>query len=295
LGCKCYGSERIGGNIMLKKICAITMARNDLFFLERWIEYYGSQLGKENLHILLDGFDQQVPQNVGEATVKHFEHIDAQVAEADKGRINILTHYAKELLKTYDIVIGTDADEFLVVDPLCNCSLPQYLSSIHIKTTISGLGMDVGQHLDYEKVLDKQLPFLKQRQFALVSTRYTKAVVISKPVKWGSGFHRVRNHNFKIDKNLYLFHFGCVDYQMLKDRFRDNDRVKNGWERHLNKRARTISIITKSKAINADTYLPIVRIIQTLIRPIYAWNKPSMVGYKLVVKIPERFLKSPLC
>ena len=31
-----------------KKICAITMARNDAFFLEHWIAYYGAIWGKEN-------------------------------------------------------------------------------------------------------------------------------------------------------------------------------------------------------------------------------------------------------
>lgn len=271
------------------------MARNDEFFLNRWINYYGSQLGKENLYILLDGFDQEVPPNAGAATIKHCKHTDNQVSVADKGRIALLSELAFELLKTYDLVVGTDADEFLIVDPNCNMTLLQYLSSINIKTTVSGLGMDVGQHVELEKALDKQLPFLQQRQFALVSSRYTKAVVISKPVKWGSGFHRVRNHNFKIDKNLYLFHFGCVDYQMLADRFSDSDRIKNGWKRHLNKRAKTISIITKSKHRNSENFLRLARMQQTLIRPIFAWNKPTMLGCKLVVRIPERFTKSLVC
>ena len=38
-----------------KKICAITMARDDEFFLSRWIAYYGKQFGTENLYVLLDG------------------------------------------------------------------------------------------------------------------------------------------------------------------------------------------------------------------------------------------------
>ena len=45
----------------LKKIAAITMARNDEFFLERWIKYYGDALGKDNLYIYLDGEDQTIP------------------------------------------------------------------------------------------------------------------------------------------------------------------------------------------------------------------------------------------
>ena len=33
----------------LKRIAVITMARNDEFFLSRWIEYYGREIGKEKL------------------------------------------------------------------------------------------------------------------------------------------------------------------------------------------------------------------------------------------------------
>ena len=36
---------------MMKRIAALTMVRNDDFFLRKWVEYYGSELGKENLYI----------------------------------------------------------------------------------------------------------------------------------------------------------------------------------------------------------------------------------------------------
>ena len=39
-------------------IAALTMVRNDDFFLGKWIEYYGSLLGKENLFIYVDGLAQ---------------------------------------------------------------------------------------------------------------------------------------------------------------------------------------------------------------------------------------------
>lgn len=45
----------------MKKIAAITMARNDAFFLKKWVSYYGKELGRENLYIYLDGLDQENP------------------------------------------------------------------------------------------------------------------------------------------------------------------------------------------------------------------------------------------
>ena len=44
----------------IMNIKAITMVRNDRF-LEKWVDYYGSQLGKENREVFFDGEDQQIP------------------------------------------------------------------------------------------------------------------------------------------------------------------------------------------------------------------------------------------
>lgn len=274
---------------MTKKICAITMARNDEFFLTKWISYYGNQLGEENLFVFLDGKDQPVPKNAGKANIIHRERVSEGIAKADKSRINYLSEVAADLLKRYDLVIGTDADEFLVVDPQINKTLVEYLSEIHINSSVSALGLDVGQNTCKEGAINPNLPFLSQREYAYVSTRYTKASVIAKPVQWGSGFHRVRGRNFRIDKNLYLFHFGCIDLKMIQDRFLDKDRMNSGWERHLKKRTRTISLISQKKARNGNKWLPIARALQTWLRPVYAWNKPAMLNLKIIIKIPNKF------
>ena len=44
----------------MKKIAALTMVRNDDFYLRKWVEYYGAQLGRENLYIWFDGTDQTI-------------------------------------------------------------------------------------------------------------------------------------------------------------------------------------------------------------------------------------------
>lgn len=265
------------------------MARNDLFFLEKWINYYGNEIGKENLYIYLDGEDQIVPKNAGAAHITKFPHIDMTRAAGDKYRIGKLSTLAQELLKTYDIVIGCDCDEFLIVDPATNKSLAEYLSDIKINTTVSGLGLDIGQNLNKEKVLDKKLPLLEQRAYALLSTRYTKPVVINAPVNWGSGFHSIHGQNFHIDKNLYLLHFGAVDMQMLLDKAAARGA---DWVNHLRRRGNgTINAVSTLPA-HTEKWLKIARTIQTYARPIYAFDKPAMFGLKRVVKIPTRFKKS---
>lgn len=269
-----------------KRIAAITMARNDEFFLSRWIKYYGNQIGTENLYIYLDGMDQDIPENSGNAHITKLPHTDMSRSTGDKYRIGKMSELASELLKTYDIVIGCDADEFLIVDPKLNTTLAQYLSNTKIKTSVSGLGLDIGQHMKYEKPLDSSKPFLLQREYALLSTRYTKPVVKNRPSPWGSGFHSINGHNFHIDKNLYLLHFGAVDMDMLiaKASSRGAD-----WVNHLKRRGNgTINDITNRPA-HDEKWFKIARILQTIFRPIYAWDKPGMLGIKRIVKLPNRF------
>lgn len=273
----------------LKKIAAITMARDDEFFLSRWIAYYGKQFGTENLYILLDGIDQNIPSNAGNAHITKLPHENMSRAAGDKYRIKKLSELASELLQSYDTVIGCDSDEFLIVDPKTHQNLKQYLSNKKIHTTLSGLGLDVGQHLYTEAILDKHAPFLEQREHALLSTRYTKPVVINKPVSWGSGFHSIRHHNFHIDKNLYLLHFGSVDLDMLEQKAKNRGA---DWLKHLKRRGNgTINTITRKKP-KSEKWLRIARALQTYCRPIYALRKPAMMGLKIVVKIPTRFKKS---
>ncbi len=274
-------------NKKLKRIAAITMARNDEFFLSRWIKYYGDEIGTENLYIYLDGMDQTIPENAGGATITKLPHTDMSRAAGDKYRIGKISDLARELFsRGYDIVIGCDTDEFLIVDTRTNKTLAEYLSELDINTTVSGLGLDVGQHMRCEHPLDTSKPFLDQRAYALLSTRYTKPVVLNKPATWGSGFHRVKNHNFHIDKNLYLLHFGAVDMDMLLTK-----AAKRGedWVNHLKRRGNGTINDVSSRPARGEKWIHIARFIQTYIRAPYAWNKPNMMGLKIVAKIPDRF------
>ena len=273
----------------MKRICALTMVRNDDFYLRKWVEYYGRELGRENLYVFFDGTDQNIPDFCEGVNVSLREKVQGQVARADKGRIIFLSQMAAELFERYDLVIGTDADEILVVDPKLGKSLVEFLSEKKIRTSISGIGVDVGQRVCEEGDIDANKPFLSQRHYGRLSSRYTKANVIARPVRWGSGFHRVKGHNFHIVKDLYLFHFGYFDLGRIEARFADPSRRADGWTKHLKKRSKTIRLCTDRKAHRWECAVPVARVIQTLFRPPYALNKPSMLEQAVIVRIPDRF------
>jgi len=275
----------------VKKIAVITMARNDEFFLNRWVKYYGELFGEENLYIYLDGLDQKTPAEAGQANVKIVEKQGVKVVDAEKRRIDFLSDRAAELFTSgYELVIGCDADEFLTIDPDVGKSLATYLLSLKINTSVSALGLDVGQHLCEESPLDKSKAILMQRNYALINSRFTKTNIISKPVRWGRGFHRVNGHNFHIDKNLFLLHLGNIDYEALIEKFNSQDIIARGEQAHYKRaRLRVIESISKGRAVDGDDVFEKARKIQTIFRPVYAWNKPSMLFMRWIVKIPERF------
>lgn len=266
------------------------MVRNDEFFLKKWIEYYGAQLGRENLFVWFDGLDQSIPDFCQGVHAEAVKHIEGNVRQGDKGRIDFLSARAVELFERYDMVIGTDVDEFLVPDPSLSKGLREFLSEVKTSCpSISGLGIDVGQNLNEEAAIDESRTFLSQRHYAKLSTRYSKANVLLKPVAWGSGFHRTRKGNFHIVKDLYLFHFGCVDLERIKAKMQDKGLVASGWSRHLKKRAETIYLVSRKKALDWERAVCFARSLQNIVRPPYAWNKPAMFELKLVVRIPQRF------
>lgn len=274
----------------MKKIAAITMVRNDDFFLRKWVEYYGAQLGREHLYIYFDGLDQEIPAFCEGTRSERIAKLGTDVVSNDKARVAVMSGKAAQLLaEGYDLVIGTDADEFLLPDPALGLSLPAFLSRLDIRGSVSALGLDMGQKLGEEGDLTADIPFLRQRHYAQLGTRYTKASVLAAPLHWGSGFHRVKGHNFHIARDLYLFHFGYCDLRRIQDRFKDPDRLALGWERHLKKRSRTIDLVCRSRALDFGPWTRRARCCQSLLRPPYAWNKPAMLGLKLVVRIPDRF------
>ena len=266
------------------------MVRNDDFYLRKWVEYYGRELGRENLYVYFDGKDQTIPDFCEGVNCSLEEKIPGKVVEMDRRRSAFVSDKAGELFEAgYELVIGVDADEYLVADPASGKGLGEFLSELKMDGTVSGLGVDVGQLLGEEPDIDENRPFLEQRHYARLGTRYTKASVISRPLRWGSGFHRIKGHNFHIAKGLYLFHLGYFDMGRIQARFADVSRRESGWTKHLERRSETIRLVTGHKKRDWDRWTRRARMIQTCVRPPYAWNKPAMFEAVIIVEIPARF------
>lgn len=275
----------------MKKIAVLTSVRNDDLFTHRWIRYYSDQLGAQNVYLQLDGMDQPVPDPATGINVIRHEFVKRHVVEGEKFRAKRASDLARKLLQEdgYDIVIGTDIDEFLIIDPAVGQGLAEYLSGLTIKGSVSGLGLDVVQNTQVEAALDRAQPMLAQRDYAVLSHRYTKPCVLSEPLRWGSGYHRVKGRNFRIDPNLFMFHFGSVDRSVSLARLNDPDRIEQGWTEHQIRREKMFDEMLEVERVDADSRFASARREMTWRRPFFAVNKPGYLRKDFLVNIPKRF------
>ena len=272
-----------------KTIAVISMVRSDTFFADKWITYYGNQFGFENLYLFIDGLDQKLPSLSKKINYYQIPHVEYSRVKSDRKRSRYISKFACNLFIKYEIVLAMDIDEFLTVDPFQKISLKDYLSRDFKSSSLSALGLDVGQHPSIEKPIDLSKPFLSQRAFAQVSDRYTKPIITFKPLQWGSGFHRIKWKNFTIDNNLFLFHFGLVDLANAKKNIQNKQLLSLGWKGHFDRRFQLYEIIKTQNAQEGDYFFKKARIFFATKRKWYAWNKPAPLKENALVRIPKRF------
>ena len=272
-----------------KTIAVISMVRSDTFFADKWITYYGSQFGFENLYLFIDGLDQKLPSLSKKINCYQIPHVEYSRVKSDRKRSRFISKFACDLFVKYEIVLAMDIDEFLTVDPFQKISLKDYLSRDFKSSSLSALGLDVGQHPSIEKPIDLSKPFLSQRAFAQVSDRYTKPIITFKPLQWGSGFHRIKWKNFTIDNNLFLFHFGLVDLANAKENTQNKQLLSLGWKCHFDRRFQLYEIIKTQNAQEGDYFFKKARTFFATKRNWYAWNKPAPLKENALVRIPKRF------
>ena len=274
---------------MEKPIAVISMVRNDSFFANKWISYYGAQFGYQNLYLFIDGIDQPLPEKASKINCFQIPHLYLKRAKADRKRAEKISDFAKSLYSSYHAVLAMDIDEFLVLDPKNKLSLKEYLQKDFKTDSCSALGLDVGQHPKFEDSIDLNKTFLSQRKYAKVSDRYTKPIVSFKPIQWGSGFHRIKGKNYIIDPNLFLFHFGLVDKETSIQKSNDNELLTSGWSGHIRRRLSLFKELETTSPLEGDILFDKARAYLNKMRKWYSWNKPAPLKFRSIIKIPKRF------
>lgn len=192
-----------------KTACAITMVKDDHFFLERWVKYYGDALGRDALYVVNHGGGREIADLAEGCSV--IDLPGGFDANFDILRWRLFNNLANGLRGYYTFVIVTDVDEFVVVDPRTGLGLVDFLGRRRGKVTAMPLGLEVVHQPALEPDAIGDGPMLGPRRYARFTTAYSKPVVFNHAVKLSRGGHYSTDAELKIFRNLYLFHMRYVD------------------------------------------------------------------------------------
>ena len=199
---------------MSNTVAAVTMVKEDPFFLRTWVKYYGDLLGRENLYIINHGRGDTVAREAQGCNLIGIPEGDTK--NFDQARWKLLNGVLVGLNAYYSHVIIGDVDELVVVDPKLGINLLQWLQTNKTGRVTTPLGLEVLHHPDLEPgaVGDS---ILGPRRFVRTLLRYSKPCIISKDVKLSRGGHFSSSTSLDAPDDLYLMHLKYCDFGVYVD------------------------------------------------------------------------------
>ncbi len=195
------------------KVAVITMARDEAGMLPRWVDYYGGQVGRDNLLVLDDNSTDGSAVGLG-CTVQRLPPPPWRESWG-KARLNLVNGLARGYLACYDVVVFTDVDEFLVPDPARYDGLRDYFARREGQPVMAALGLNVVHAPDVEPALDPDRPLLSQRRFVKFAPNMCKPLAKRVPASWTQAFHGIRSP-YEVDRELWLLHLKFHDIEALR-------------------------------------------------------------------------------
>ncbi|MDW4497657.1 hypothetical protein R5H30_06670 [Sulfitobacter sp. D35] len=193
----------------MQTAAAVTMVRDDLFFLKAWLRHYGGTLGRENCYVVNHGRGSEVADLAAGCNVIGLPG-DAH-RNFDIKRWGFLNGLVGGLRRYYRYVIVGDVDELVVVDPDAGTDLRGFLEAVPDRRVLTPLGLEVIHRVDVEQdaITDR---VLGPRRHVRPAPQYSKPCVIGAPTKISRGGHFSQFGKLYTPENLYLLHLKFCDY-----------------------------------------------------------------------------------
>ena len=167
---------------MSMRVAALTMIYNEPVWARVWVRHYSRQVGAAHCYVLDHGSDDGSAEGLGIAV----ERLGRSALDED-ARAALVSERVRELLRRYDAVVHTDADELLVADPVSYADLREYAGVAPEVATAVGLDL---QHLPEEEAgWDGALAVGAQRRWVRFSGAMCKPALVRRGVEWAPGFH----------------------------------------------------------------------------------------------------------
>lgn len=200
---------------------AMTMVGGDHFFLERWVSYYGAQLGREHLYVLSHGGDPE-HRRIAEGCNVIYLPRDATRYCFNQRRWQMLSLFATGFVPYYNWMITGDVDEIVAVDPDVSDSLPEYLSRFpegKQPKVITPFAIEMVHNPKYEpEPITPGRNILDVRRLFRLNANYAKPCITRSSITFVPGGHFASHPVLHLDPHLYLFHLRFIDYGMTEER-----------------------------------------------------------------------------
>lgn len=193
----------------MQTAAAVTMVRDDLFFLRAWLRHYGGLLGRENCYIINHGRGGAVAH---EAEGCNLIGIPGDPHKNfDVKRWGLLNGIVGGLRRYYRHIIVGDVDELVVLDPDSGQTLTERLAETRENQVLTPLGLEVIHRIDLEdeKITDH---ILGPRMHVRPAPHYSKPCIVSAPVKIARGGHFTQFEKLNAPDDLYLLHLKFCDF-----------------------------------------------------------------------------------
>ena len=196
---------------------AVTMVYDDHFFLQRWVDHYGRQFGREHLYVLSHGGDPE-HRRIAEGCNVIALPRDPTLFRLTRRRWMMKSSFASGMLRYYNWIIVGDVDEIVIIDPAVAPDLPTYLGRYSNPKTapasICPFGIELIHNPEVERdpILPGQ-PILSRRRVFRANANYAKPCLIRKDTLFTIGGHANNHQPRVLDPHLYLLHLRFVDYQ----------------------------------------------------------------------------------
>ena len=193
----------------MQTVAAVTMVRDDAFFLKAWLRHYGEMFGRENCYIVNHGRGAEVAQLAEGCNI--FGIPGDPHKNFDVKRWQLLNNLVEGLRKYYKHIIVGDVDELVVWDPGEDGSLLEFLRQSPKGKVFTPLGLEVIHRVDLaEAVIDDHI--LGPRRHVRPAPHYSKPCIVSAAVKIARGGHFTQFDKLLTPEALFLFHLKFCDF-----------------------------------------------------------------------------------
>lgn len=289
----------------LKTCAIITMVYQDYLFLERFVDYYGRHIGKENIYIFSHGPDPRHHEIAAGCNVITLPR-DPQLTFFDRRRWTALSFFASGLTQFYHWAITTDVDEFILVDPEVGDNLTDYLRTKYpdpaqAPASISPFALElIHRPEDEPEPIEAGVPILSRRRIYRPNANYSKPCITRGAVRFSPGGHANNLGPRTLSDDLYMLHLRFFDRDYITQRLNlrveqiqnmdwitDEQKQAHGWVRSLDEYLHA----AQWELLGEDVRLQDMRdkMMRQRQRPnttVYGWGRTE--GTKLY-RIPDRF------